>query len=532
MHRRRNSVNAEADKPRRPRGATTRNTRRYCEEEQRSGRRDRRAERDDISTAVHERPPRLSRYNKEAHERRHQSQGHPQGDCGDRGGGGGGGVQDDEQEGDEHDDRGGGFAWREDELRSSERIAGGSEPAGGSEVNDPTAIASVAPLGSPPGGRPIRSCSASTTTTATRRATRSWARPRRSRAATSARTSRARTAGACTTASVVPGFPQHPHRGFETVTIVRRGLIDHSDSLGATARFGGGDVQWLTAGSGIVHSEMFPLLDAGEPEPARAVPDLAEPAARGQARRRRTSRCCGTTSIPRARRRRTRGPRDRGHRGRRARSATRRRRRRRRKSWAARPDARRRDLDDQAGARRALDAAGRGAPARNRTLYFFRGAALRVGGRASPRRHARSSCVADARGGARERRRRERSCCCCRAGPSASRSSQYGPFVMNTRDGDPAGVHATTSARSSAAGRGPATSRCTRATRAASRGTPTAASRSRRRPDPANVRLPGSAASRLIRRRSWPARGWRSSTTSARASRVSRAPGGCIPPVV
>lgn len=65
----------------------------------------------------------------------------------------------------------------------------------------------------------------------------------------------------------VPGFPGHPHRGFETVTIVRRGLIDHSDSLGAAARFGRGDVQWLTAGKGIVHSEMFPLLDKSSGNP-------------------------------------------------------------------------------------------------------------------------------------------------------------------------------------------------------------------------------------------------------------------------
>jgi redox-sensitive bicupin YhaK (pirin superfamily) len=66
----------------------------------------------------------------------------------------------------------------------------------------------------------------------------------------------------------VPGFPGHPHRGFETVTIVRRGLIDHHDSLGASARFGRGDVQWLTAGKGIVHSEMFPLLERDAPNPA------------------------------------------------------------------------------------------------------------------------------------------------------------------------------------------------------------------------------------------------------------------------
>lgn len=65
----------------------------------------------------------------------------------------------------------------------------------------------------------------------------------------------------------VPGFPEHPHAGFETVTLVRRGFIDHADSLGAAARYGEGDVQWLTAGKGVRHSEMFPLVHRDRPNP-------------------------------------------------------------------------------------------------------------------------------------------------------------------------------------------------------------------------------------------------------------------------
>src|SRR5512132_582939 len=53
-----------------------------------------------------------------------------------------------------------------------------------------------------------------------------------------------------------PGFPYHPHRGIETVTIVRTGEIQHKDSLGHRGSIGAGDIQWMTSGSGILHEEM------------------------------------------------------------------------------------------------------------------------------------------------------------------------------------------------------------------------------------------------------------------------------------
>jgi redox-sensitive bicupin YhaK (pirin superfamily) len=65
----------------------------------------------------------------------------------------------------------------------------------------------------------------------------------------------------------VPGFPGHPHRGFETVTVVRQGTVDHADSMGASGRYGDGDVQWMTAGKGVQHSEMFPLISKEKENP-------------------------------------------------------------------------------------------------------------------------------------------------------------------------------------------------------------------------------------------------------------------------
>ena len=57
-------------------------------------------------------------------------------------------------------------------------------------------------------------------------------------------------------ADYVAGFPWHPHRGIETITYVLAGSVEHGDSLGNKGRMGAGDVQWMTAGSGILHQEM------------------------------------------------------------------------------------------------------------------------------------------------------------------------------------------------------------------------------------------------------------------------------------
>ncbi|MEP7125302.1 MAG: pirin family protein, partial [Byssovorax sp.] len=228
---------------------------------------------------------------------------------------------------------------------------------------------------------------------------------------------------------VVPGFPQHPHRGFETVTLVRRGLIDHADSLGAAARFGGGDAQWLTAGEGICHSEMFPLLDRTGPNPLElfqiwlnlpAEDKMAPP----------HFAMLWSESIPRAVL-----PDDAGRAaeitvvagqlaGLRAPAPPPR-------SWAARADT------DVAiwcvklapGARFALPAATH--PDTVRTLYFFRGPSLRVAGEIVPghaaiRVKSNVAVALEAGDG-------ECEILVLQGRPIGQPVVQHGPFVMNTR---------------------------------------------------------------------------------------------------
>jgi redox-sensitive bicupin YhaK (pirin superfamily) len=221
---------------------------------------------------------------------------------------------------------------------------------------------------------------------------------------------------------VVPGFPQHPHRGFETVTIVRRGYIDHSDSLGAAARFGRGDVQWLTAGGGIVHSEMFPLLSRDEPNPVElfqiwlnlpradkmaephfamlwghAIPRLVE----GGTEVTVVAGSLGDLQPP--------APPPR--------------------SWAARPES---DvaiwtIAMRPGAVWTLPPAGQGTV---RTLYFFHGDGVRIG---DHRLGKHAAAVVDATKPTRLEAEGETELLLLQGRPIAEPVAQYGPFVMNER---------------------------------------------------------------------------------------------------
>jgi redox-sensitive bicupin YhaK (pirin superfamily) len=65
-------------------------------------------------------------------------------------------------------------------------------------------------------------------------------------------------------ADYLAGFPWHPHRGIETITYVLAGTVEHGDSMGNSGSIGAGDVQWMTAGSGIIHQEMPKGDQAGQ----------------------------------------------------------------------------------------------------------------------------------------------------------------------------------------------------------------------------------------------------------------------------
>jgi len=229
----------------------------------------------------------------------------------------------------------------------------------------------------------------------------------------------------------VPGFPAHPHRGFETVTLVRKGLIDHADSLGAAARFGGGDVQWVTAGRGIQHSEMFPLLDADRPNPLELfqvwlnlparqkmaaphftmfwnerIPRLAHRDEQGRT----TTVTVVAGAVPGAADPLAPPP----------------------ESWAAQPDA---DvaiwtLHLEPGARWVLPAA-RGQGTR-RMLYYFVGAGLRVGPQ-NVAGHAALELVADQDWMLENTGDTPVECLLLQGRPIGEPVAQYGPFVMNTQ---------------------------------------------------------------------------------------------------
>lgn len=226
----------------------------------------------------------------------------------------------------------------------------------------------------------------------------------------------------------VPGFPSHPHRGFETVTVVRRGLLDHSDSLGAAARYGAGDVQWLTAGRGIQHAEMFPLLRSDRENPVElfqiwlnlpredkfAAPHFSmlwSDRIPKRSLRDESGRATELTIV--AGRFEDASPPSPPP-----------------SSWASKPHA---DvaiwtLAMAPGARFTLPPA---APGTDRRLYYFRGAGLAAGGRSIPSGH-----LVDLRGDAAvtlQNGEGEAELLLLQGRPIGEPIARYGPFVMSTQ---------------------------------------------------------------------------------------------------
>jgi redox-sensitive bicupin YhaK (pirin superfamily) len=236
----------------------------------------------------------------------------------------------------------------------------------------------------------------------------------------------------------VPGFPRHPHRGFETVTFARRGLIDHSDSVGAAARFGRGDVQWMTAGAGVVHAEMFPLLETDGPNPCELFQIwLNLPAADKMAEPHftmlwgdllpvhRIADAAGHTSTVTVLAGMFDEPTGTGTDRRPPAPPPR--------SWASRPEA---DvaiwhLVLDAGAELVLPPAN--GPDTVRTLYVFEGDSVTVGSTVVANRHA--VVVRSDTGTRLAAGRRSVEILVLQGRPIGEPVAQYGPFVMNDRDG-------------------------------------------------------------------------------------------------
>jgi quercetin 2,3-dioxygenase len=225
----------------------------------------------------------------------------------------------------------------------------------------------------------------------------------------------------------IPGFPAHPHRGFETVTVVRRGLVDHADSLGAAARYGHGDVQWLTAGKGIQHSEMMPLVERERPNPLElfqiwlnlpgkdklAAPnfsmfweaDIPRLSARDEAGKATevtviAGRLGELAALPPPPR-----------------------------SWASQPasDVAIWTIAMEPGARWTVPAA---QPGTNRTLYFFEGSQLRIAGQAIPAYHGvdvRPDVALELENGSDAAQ-----ILVLQGRPIGEPVAQHGPFVMNS----------------------------------------------------------------------------------------------------